>query len=775
MTSDLAPTDSRDEDWLGLTPPSSRGVAPVSLAVVIVLATILVVVWFHPMLTLGGGEQGAPFLRPDVMGRWSWWAWSDSRVGGVFPTLPPAGPFWGSMWLLWKTGIPPWLLQALVFWIAMVVAGAAVASLARWHSPEGSTAPLIAAFAYLLGPFTIINVWHRFILTHVLMLAYLPFSLALLRRAYGDRHWRPVVFFLLVTPWFGLVFATPGFVITLWIALAADALWMRVRLGRGARVLSKFALALACWVAVGAYWIVPLLWSGGALQETAGSSESVVVSLKGVSSYLRLPNSLLGVNGFVTESFALGGLYRSPVFLAILFAMPIVAFGALLRRRGQGTVYLAAAAILGLFLMKGAAPPGGGLFVRAVERLPLLGALRNPYERLGFLYHLPMSLLLGAAVAGLYLARPDTRWLSRARAVPAVALGALLVIGWPVISGSVFSTPQWGTYRLEVPEAYRGIEKASFDSGEPGSRVLVVPVTAEGISYAWPTGYRGVDIVPALAPSSVSMITGTQVSPELAEALREFPATDRSAAVPRLLGARHIVVRRDVLPSPDNLIDPRFAERRLSQHAEYELVREWERISMYRITGCVYPRVYASASVRALDAPTFGDLASAADDGCETVVAPSAGARGLADRAEGAAPVSLRFRRLSPTSFVVSLPDGFTGWVVFNEAWHKDWRLRRIVRDPACPFASVTCLMRTSHPVAGVEGPVVANSFANAWSVTRWPGGDVLLVFTPQMRHEIGAMLSLLTMAGLGSAGLVAAIRRQRRGRSVHGPSETSG
>lgn len=731
--------------------PESGGLPPLlGLLGVIVGCTAIVGHWFEPMLPLGGGEQGIPFIRPDVMVRWAWWLWSDSRVGGVFPTLSSGAPFWVSVAALWKLSVPAWALQALVFWLCLATAGISVFYLARDHLRGSLVGPLMAVVIYLTGPFAAVNVWHRFLLTHLLMLAYLPASLALMRRAYVRNSLGPILALLLITPWFAAAFATPGFIAVFWMCVLLDGLSMRPWMPRGT-VGPKLLLAGFGWMAVNAYWIWPLFDAGGAVMSGAAGPDSLV-TLRGVSHYLDLPYVMRGLNRFVLEETrSLRSFYQLRPFLIALFLLPLLAVLALARKSRGDVTNLGFLWVVGLFLMKGTSRPGGEILAHAISAHPLLGVFRNPYERLGFVYHLPLAILVAVGASSL-----GTRPLMRQLTVSGMAL-VVLLIGWPVVSGEVFQSLEWGTYRVRVPESYTRLEAWLRDHETlRGERLLVAPVTSEGVSYLWDPGYRGVDVMPALVPSSISMLSGTIVSPQLREGLALFPVGPSSEAVARLLGARFVAVRHDIDPTPDPVLSPDAVNSALRKSGSYEVAGNLGNLTLYRIQGCVYPRLYATGSARIVRHPTFEQLASAASRGCETIVGPEQQDRRPLPAEEGTVttdgPTHVPFRRISPTSYVADLPVEFTGWVVLNEAWDSRWTATRLRGEPKCPLVLSMCLGIAGDEVAGVGEPQLVNSYANGWWINSWEGGSLILHFKPQRRVEVGALVAVLGLLVVGAA-----------------------
>jgi GT2 family glycosyltransferase len=730
------------------------------------LATALCIVWFHSRTIMGTGEGGSSFLRPDVNLQDSWYLWNPSGTGGTAPELVAGTPFWASIFLAWKVGFSPWLLQAAVFWSCIVIAGTSVAYLVR-ASGGNQVGAAVGALLYILGPYAEINVWHRFLLPYQLFFAYLPLALALMRRAYLSGKLGPAGVLVCVTPWFAISFVAPGLIFVLAGLLVLDAVGSRWMYGTS--TLRTLSFATAGLLGVNLFWLVPLsLTAGSAIDTSAsGSITSNVANLLGVSQSLPLGATLRSLNLFYTSgNQALPWPYDSGAALLIFYLIPLFGLAAIMGRKSRPISYLVAAAALGLFLAKGSASPAGGLFVYVLRHVQLAGVFRNPYERLGFIYYLFVSILVGLAVSKVRL----NSWRSRA-SVSCVAIALMTVIGIPSIDGSVFSTRSFGTYRLSVPSAYSVLPALLNQGPNSDTRTVIAPVAQEGISYRWPAGYRGADVMPTLDPDSLSMLSGTPLPTGGGQSLKAFPIDPSSVALARLLGVRYVAVRQDIVAGDDGLLDPTLVDRTLRTSRNFQHMVSLGRLDVFRLRGCVYPRVFASQRALPIEQPTLSQLVGAANADCTaTVSLPSAGAA-IGGLSVGApSPVfALPSKRLASTAYAISVPADFRGWIGLNEAWAAKWSARLAASAPSCPaLLLASCMEWGSRHASTVTGPVVADGYANAWYVSTNKAATLLLLYRPQRYVEWGFISSTAVMAALLCFGL-------SKRRSVWRPQYTKG
>jgi len=728
---------------------------------IVAIATALVLIWFHGGVLFGGGDQGPEFLRPDVAFNWSWQLWNDVAVGSTHPELVAGWPFLGTVDLVWRLGVPPWVLEAGVYWICMVVGGMSVMALARRHCHKGSSGPLVAGLVYLLAPFTTINVWHRFLLTYEVFFALLPLGMAILRRYYDSGRYRYVALLTVVVPWFAVAFVSPGLVLIFALCVVVDAMYIawtsRLRI-----VLRRFLVAAGALVAANAFWIIPFAMTGpSALSGPAITTNQNYVNFVGSSLSTDLGNVFRSLNGFYLQGgLAVGWPYHSQVFLALLFLLPLLGFAALLLHPSRSTFYLAILALIGLFLAKGAAAPGGSVLGYFIRTFQPAGVFRDAYELGGFIYLLGISLLVGVAVSALF-----ARWTNwRPRVVGTAMAGALLLVGaWPTVTGSVFSTPQFGTYKVSPPPQYLALPTAFPSLRGPDSRAIVAPVTSEGITYLWKYGYRGVDPMDILDPHTISMLSGTFLPAGMLKELSRFPEGNGASVLARIVGARYVLVRTDINPVPDHLLSPSRVEAVLRSSPDYRLIKRSGPLILYRLQGCIEPTMYSTGMARVQQVVTWNALADAVGSNCDTVVAPSSYIP--KDAGRSLTPTSarpLRFTEMSSTAYTAVLPAGFSGWVVLNQPFNTGWSARVVTRVPSCPLASVTCLAFGTRNAPHLAGPFLANSYANAWYVHTTRPERLVVLYGSQSLVELSGLLSLVLIVLFGGVASWLSLRRRR-------------
>lgn len=193
---------------------------------------------------------------------------------------------------------------------------------------------------------------------------------------------------------------------------------------------ASVAVAAAAAALLGLYQIVPILSGIRATWLSTGglfaSKEFLDRSLEPYPSLLALGREIgyLGFSGQQTWFFhpwlPLWAYYASASVAVLL------AFAALRFHRDRRTVFLAAAAVLGVFLGKGPRPPLGEAYAFAIEHVPIFANLREPNRWL-IVTTLSYSVLAGLTASAAW------RWATargrRRLFVPAaVAVGALLAL-----------------------------------------------------------------------------------------------------------------------------------------------------------------------------------------------------------------------------------------------------------------------------------------------------------------------------------------------------------
>jgi len=547
-----------------------------ALLIIVFLSVTLVFIWFHPGMIMGGGDIGLPFYRPRrifEVERYTWW--DDVAPGATFSNTLSSLPFYTVLAALSSIGIPDFAIQALVFLFVLVVGGASVYFLSLTFIGDDRTrgiAGVLAGLFYMLNPFSLVLVWHRFAPPSMLFSALLPLGLLLTVRALkSKRIFLPAFAIALLTVAFSYCFSSPALLLTFWIVILSYLLF-HVVCSKGSTILHvvKFSIVLVVLFAlVNCWWFIPYLYEYNIPLVAALHGFKTGSSAQNLGSYAVLDVSRLFSRFYLViqplgnipyEHGHFGLIYTTPFFQLISFMIPIITFATFLFKcRDRSVLYFAFISILGIFLAKGAAPPLGEAMQWLVGNFLLFGPLRTAFDKLGFIVALGYSFLFGVGIASLYVWVRDhqethvrssvRRFSEKAFAVALVSIVCFSFFGlyqWPMWTGDVFRKGDgMPDYRVSVPSYYS--DAREWLSTQPDGRIIAMPFGGV-LTYTWPPyGYHGCEGTELLLNRPVlGKLLSLDYFDEILVHWGNLYATNQMWKFMNLFGARFLMVRHDI-------------------------------------------------------------------------------------------------------------------------------------------------------------------------------------------------------------------------------------
>ena len=450
-------------------------------------------------------------------------------------------------------GASPAVAEHLWHAALLTAAGTGMVALLRRYRPVLGVEHLLAALAYMFGPYAATFLVPSNLFFHYTLTPWL--AVVAHRGLHGGRPWRwASVFALLVfsagnldTP--GLLYGGLAVALVVLHEVALDG-GVSVRRAAGWLLQAGFLTALVSSAALAKTAIGVDAFSrrleSTETPEVIAATSSWSESFRGMGfwlSYFRDTVDHVRPEG--------APFFTNPWLIAATFAPVVVGLGALwwARRWRHRTLFLAML-VLGTFLMVGGypaddPPPWGRAWLWAVREVPVVGTLRTTYKA-GAVAGLGAAALFGMAIvtAGRVLGAEPRRRLG------VLGLGAVVVVAAaaPFWSGGLYGAER----RLdEVPSYWR--DAMSWLDAQPGDgQVLFLPGATRSV-YRW--GWPGDDIQDALMDRAHLTDTAVSLSrPLVADVLEALDdaavngahAPGSIAPVLRRLGISYVVLRNDL-------------------------------------------------------------------------------------------------------------------------------------------------------------------------------------------------------------------------------------
>lgn len=532
----------------------------IPLLLFLVISVGLVMSWFKNGNIYGGAEVGLITYNTNRQAEVSQFIWWNAVAPGMpVPHFIIAYPFYAVLSFLATLGLSPTLLQALISILLLFLMGFGMYmfSLTVFKNKKGLAA--VAGLFYMFNPYTMVEVWHRFLYTGMFLAAFLPFM------ALSWKKWiisgKPglLILFLLLNFVALHMYGSLAAIITVWLLLGMvtvpEAIFPWQSKKHLFHVGVKFTIGLFFWILVNYWWINPTVTTAPALLSSQHSSEENLTTLINISRKTILPYSFQWVNPYyVLFTAELGELYGTfPYQIIPLILSALVLTGLIVSLKNKNLLPSAVNYLVAVLLAKGAANPFTAPYIWGISSLFLLGVVRNPYEKLGIILPFFGSILL---VVGLQtLVRVTSKYISSTVAwvlITGVLSLAIIVYNSPMFTGRVFGTHE-NSFQVTVPKYYKEADEWLGQHGSKDDTLLHLPYSGEDVvTYQWDWGYHGVDVNHVLFTHqpSLSRNLGYKVADKFLKNLTYifYPSSSNSGQILNLLkilNVKFIVLHKD--------------------------------------------------------------------------------------------------------------------------------------------------------------------------------------------------------------------------------------
>lgn len=484
--------------------------------------------WFHYGLMYGGGDVGLPTYNSQrVLQMISQPWWTETAPGFPRPQNLTALPAYVFFAFLQNLGLPAFMTQAVIFGILLFLMGFGMYLMAKdIMKSENRGMAILAGFFYMVNPYMMVLVWHRFTHTTFFFAASLPLLLLFWRKWIKEKEFTSLIIFIAVNLIFSYMFGTLAYVITLWFLLGMYILfeifipWIGLK--KASQISASFSLGLILWVLTNTWWIIPLFFVLPSLASTQHSVGNTVSTLFAIGVQSIIPYSLAGLNSFyLFQGQELGEAFKHPLFLFIPYlGVFFIMMGIYYTIKKRELIFWSILFIIAVFLAKGVAPPLGYFYAYLFEKFFFLGLLRNPFEKFGLLIPLAGSILFSVGFFNLAAYFWKRNFLA---GKAAIILSFCLFFGiyhWPFWTGTFFGTLEKRNF-VEIPQYYQEANLWIKDQNKDGNILHLPLAIAESSTYRWQYGYSGAESNVVFFTSNPSISMGFNLS-YLDDALQGF-------------------------------------------------------------------------------------------------------------------------------------------------------------------------------------------------------------------------------------------------------------
>lgn len=553
------------------------------ILLLVIIPTLLIISWFKEGYILGTGESGLPFYDFNIQQNINKDAWAYYALGHPINIGSAAAPTYWFFAQLQNLGIPNYILQATFLWLIFIISGFSIYKLIKEFFPAlGRFQVLCGVVFYWFNPFSMVNIWNRFLNNFFIFYALLPLSVYLLIKGLKNKKYLYALLIGLVSALFSYALTSMVFVILLWGTMFYLGIFHFLTHKQDRLFTLKFfLLAFFFWCLANLWWISQVF----SYLELGSFNEVIKTSFKTDTNYNTFSliserlGSLINIFRLKHATFFNSGeqlewlkIYLFPPIILIeflvasIFLIPLV-----VKKNNIYTLILGGLLLLSIFFTKGSSPPLGELFDNAFLKVPLLQLFRNPFEKIGFILSFSASILFAV---GVFEIEKRLKYKLQVAIRIFLMLWIMIFWGFPFWSSYLFASTEASSsnstvgYQVKVPKYYKEASNWLL-SQQDNSRLTVLPLGAEGITYLWDKSYSGVELSNQILPkTSVSFNTNIPFYDEISKDLeRLFLTRDSIDKILDVLNSKYVVLRSDIDWKSRRMRDPAAISSRIEKIA----------------------------------------------------------------------------------------------------------------------------------------------------------------------------------------------------------------
>lgn len=716
---------------------------------VVLIATVLVTIWFKDGYVLGVAEGILPFYKISRYFAQTQYAWTEYPGLGSFASVTTASkPTYWLLSFIQEKGVEGFIIQAFVFWFLLVSAGIGIALLVKHFFPH---IPLryifLTVLFYWFNPIFLVNVWNRFLLNYMFFFALMPVATFIFLKGLDSKKLIYSLIFALCVTIYSYTFSSHAFAILLWLTLSLFVLlFFILTKDKQTRFfyIEFFSLSLLFFMLTNAWWFSQMLtfaFSGTfqAISDRLFTTEINSGILKHLSKEMGNLTDILRLinNSFYTSDSPLWvSIYNSPFLILIHFVLVgAILYVSFAQITNPAVLILTSLFFLSIVLSKGINPPLGEVYGVLFQNIKFLQIFRNPFEKFSLLIPLFSSSLFCFSI--FYYSK---KFPSLKRLVEFLSIAIIAFWGFPYFSGLIFTNTTLHKekhaqdYQVQVPPYY---EKTNtwLESQSGNFRFLGLPIADEGITYLWEKGYRGADL-PTTIYSTPGIIFNTSVpyySKLVPEIDKIFFENEDFSKVANLLNIRFYLIRFDIDWEERSLKDPYVVLNRLQEMQKKQQVTEvanFDKISIWENLRYKDNTFYIATDIIIHTAESPSDILLADTTNNRAVVygKPYWLEKVNQKKEGGNKTLEISYQKINPTKYIVHIFNSDTPFLlVFSELFDPNWQAKYI-----------------NNPI--ISNHHLTNTYANGWWIEKSGTYDIQIEFIPQRYLYLGQRISFYTL-----------------------------
>ncbi|HET7098889.1 MAG TPA: hypothetical protein VFI61_01490 [Patescibacteria group bacterium] len=550
----------------------------------VVISTILTLIWFKDGSILGGGEVGAPFYNLTRMYEMSNMAWSDRGLGKSTGFSVGGAAYYAFFNFFQNIGVQGYILQASFFFICLLLTLISSYLLMREVLPKlGKASYLYASLFYLVNPYSLVNIWNRFLPNQIIFYAFLPLGIWLFIYGLRTKKYYFAILNMILTAVFSVAFIGPAQTLIFWGLMFLVGLYYFIFEKKDKFVFLYFILNVLLWLIFNSFWVIQQISFRFSQTYTTVSnlfftSVGNFETFNSLSRQLgKLSNLFLLQHGpFFEDTFGFQynwpAVYNHPIFLICQWAFIIYVLSIAIKNiKSYWINFFFLVFLIGIFISKGNSQPLGEVVDFLFKRISFLEFFRNPFEKAGVLIAFGLTPLVGLGYSKISQYANSLRR-SAKLFILYIPWVYITILGFPFWTGFVFTNGYSPSnninigYQVVPPDYYLSAD--NYLSEQPGLfRFMSLPIGGEGIYNNWLKGYVGVEqsgvlfSTPSLSYDTTIPLYSGVVS-KIEELFIRYPDFYRLAG---MLNLKYLVFRSDFDYVRSGMRDPNVIEQLLAK------------------------------------------------------------------------------------------------------------------------------------------------------------------------------------------------------------------